>query len=60
VLELNHHHELREEEETMIEPTSELRVRHEIAQRIARADRRRAVNRAKAGRRARRAGLEFL
>jgi len=44
----------------MIEPTSELRVRHEIAQRIARADRRRAVNRAKASRRARRAGLEFL
>lgn len=44
----------------MIEPTSELRVRQEIAERIARADRRRVANRLKSSRRARRAGLEFL
>lgn len=42
----------------MIEPTSELRVRQEIAERIARADRRRVAARVKAGRRARRAGLD--
>lgn len=44
----------------MIEPTSELRVRQEIAERIARADRRRLAARLKASRRARRAGLDSL
>lgn len=44
----------------MIERTSELRVRQEIADRIARADRRRFAARTKPGRRARRSGLEFL
>lgn len=44
----------------MIEPTSELRVRQEIAERIARADRGRVVARLKTGRRARRAGLDSL
>jgi hypothetical protein len=44
----------------MIEPANELRVRQEIADRIARADRRRLVARVKSGRRARRSGLEFL
>ncbi len=44
----------------MIEPTSELRVRQEIAERIARADRRRVAARLKAMRRARRAGLDSL
>lgn len=42
----------------MIEPASELRVRQEIADRIARAERRRLVARVKSGRRARRSGLE--
>ncbi|WP_281290967.1 hypothetical protein [Nocardioides antri] len=44
----------------MIEPSSELRVRQEIAEKIARADRRRVAVRVKAGRRARRAGLDSL
>lgn len=44
----------------MFEPTSELRVRQEIADRIARADRRRVAARAKDARRARRAGLESI
>ncbi|MEZ0577124.1 hypothetical protein [Nocardioides sp. MH1] len=44
----------------MIEPTSTLRVRQEIAERLVRADRHRAASRIKSGRRARRAGLEFL
>ena len=44
----------------MIEPTSELRARQEIAQRIARADRRRLAARTKARRREHRTGLEFL
>gem|GEM_PF-5620376 len=44
----------------MIEPTTELRVRQEIAERIARADRRRVTARTKAARRARRAGLDTL
>ncbi len=44
----------------MIEPTLELRVRQEIAERIARADRRRVLARTRAGRRARRAGLDSL
>lgn len=44
----------------MIEPTSELRVRQEIADRIARADRRRLTARVKIGRRARRSGIELL
>ncbi|WP_281369687.1 hypothetical protein [Nocardioides pelophilus] len=44
----------------MIEPTSELRVRQEIADRIARADRRRVVARLKATRRARRSGLDSI
>jgi hypothetical protein len=44
----------------MIETTNELRARQEIADRIARADRRRLAARTKSGRRARRAGLEFL
>jgi hypothetical protein len=44
----------------MIEPTSELRVRQEIAERIARADRRRVLARTKASRRARRAGLDSV
>lgn len=44
----------------MIEPSSELRVRQEIAQRIARADRRRLVQRAKARRRERRPGPELI
>jgi len=43
----------------MIETTNELRARQEIADRIARADRRRLAARTKSGR-ARRAGLEFL
>lgn len=42
----------------MFEPTIELRVRQEIADRIARADRRRVATRVKTSRRARRAGLE--
>ena len=45
----------------MIDSTNELRAaRQEIADRIARADRRRLAARLKSGRRARRAGLEFL
>ncbi|WP_281271715.1 hypothetical protein [Nocardioides immobilis] len=44
----------------MIEPTTELRVRQEIAERIARADRRRVAARTRASRRARRAGLDSL
>ncbi len=44
----------------MIEPANELRVRQEIADRIARADRRRLAGRVKSGRRARRNGLELL
>lgn len=44
----------------MIEPTSELRVRQEIADRIARADRRRVATRLKATRRARRSGLDSV
>lgn len=44
----------------MIEPTTELRVRQEIAERIARADRRRVAARTRAARRARRAGLDAL
>ena len=45
----------------MNEPTNELRARQEIADRVARADRRRTTRRAKAARhRAHRTGLEFL
>ena len=44
----------------MIEPTSELRVRQEIAQRLATADRRRIAKRAKSRRHEHRTGLEFL
>lgn len=44
----------------MIEPMTELRVRQEIAERIARADRRRVAARTRASRRARRAGLDSL
>lgn len=44
----------------MMEPTTELRVRREIAERIARAGQRRIAARTKATRRARRAGLDGL
>ena len=44
----------------MIETTNELRARQEIADRIARANRRRLAARTKSRRRDRRAGLEFL
>ncbi|WP_281370656.1 hypothetical protein [Nocardioides stalactiti] len=44
----------------MIEQTSELRVRQEIADRIARADRRRVAARLRSTRRARRSGLDSV
>jgi hypothetical protein len=45
----------------MIESANELRARQEIADRVARADRRRVTRRAKAARhRLHRTGLEFL
>ena len=44
----------------MPESTNQLRVRHEIADRIARADRRRLAARTKSSRRARRSGLAFV
>ena len=50
----------REEEPTMIDPTTELRVRQEIADRVARASRRRLEARVKSGRKSRRGGLDSL
>lgn len=44
----------------MNEQLAELRVRQDIAERIARADRRRIASRVKAERRARRAGLDSV
>ncbi|GAA3830248.1 hypothetical protein [Nocardioides panacisoli] len=44
----------------MIEPTTELRVRQEIADRVARASRRRLESRAKSGRKSRRLGYDAL
>ena len=44
----------------MIESTNQLRVRHEIADRISRADRRRLAARTKSNRGARRSGLAYL
>ncbi|HWJ80963.1 MAG TPA: hypothetical protein VNS55_01895 [Nocardioides sp.] len=44
----------------MIDPSTELRVRQEIADRVARASRRRLEARAKSARRTRRAGLDAL
>jgi len=44
----------------MIDPTTELRVRQEIADRVARASRRRLEARVKSGRKSRRGGLDSL